>query len=905
MKPPIKSRSDFAKEKRNLEEITLTMNGKSISARLGMSLLDAATENGVKIPTLCHHRHLAPAGACRICLVEDEKSGRMLASCVTPVSQDMAIQTDSDTVRRHRTNIVRLMMANHPESCIVCSQGNRCELRQVAADLGVGITGLYPMPHYRGLEQANPFIIRDLSKCILCGKCIRADHELVVVGAIDYNLRGFQSRPATAHDMPLENSNCTFCGTCISLCPTGALSTKNSLYVGSPQRESTTVCGFCGVGCALVMGSVDGQVVETNPSHENNTVNQSTLCVRGHFAHDFLNAKERLTHPLIRKERELSPSTWEEAFELISGRLLSIKKTHGPQSLGLYGSSKCTNEENYLFQKVARSMLGTNNVDNGGSVSGLSCVESVVERLGGDIPPARLSDLEHAEVIFVIGADPTQSLPVVGYSLKRASRMNGVPVIVADPRRTGLVPFASLWLPLAPQSDCHLIHALAAILYKKEAFDAQYIERFTQNFDLYRKDLMAFDLERASQSTGLDADLLEEAADQLAGKRIAFVVGQGILLQRNGVQAMHALLNLALMTGSLGDQGTGVCILPPENNGIGAWDMGTVPDSLPGRGLVTDEASRKYWERTWGVRLSPDPGLSIVRMVEEAEKGNLKALYVMGENPLRGLPEIERVRKALQNLEFLVVQDILSNETSELADVVLPGASFSEKAGSFTNLEGRIQSFEPVVSPPGEARPDLEILAELANRMGQADQDFSLLNIRREIRRVVPAYSELRDEPGRCWVKGTSALKLFRGDGEGRLVNFTPISSTDDQAKDKSYPLEGILTSSRLHLGSGTRTGLSERITSFSHEGDVEMSFEDAARLDLNNGDQVKVSSEHGAVTRRVRLQKVLPSGLVYVPVAFQANEARQLIGLTQPGRQASPGWKQVSVRVEKSIKDQ
>jgi formate dehydrogenase alpha subunit len=881
-----------------LEEITLTINGKNISARAGISLLDAATENGIKIPTLCHHRHLAPAGACRICLVEDEKNGRTMASCVTPVSQDMAIQTDSDTVRRHRTNIVRLMIANHPESCIVCSQGNRCELRQVAADLGVGITGLYPMPYYRGLEQANSFIIRDLSKCILCGKCIRADHELVVVGAIDYNLRGFQSRPATAHDMPLEESNCTFCGTCVSLCPTGALSAKNNQYVGTPETESATVCGFCGVGCALVMGSVDGHVVETNPSHEDETVNQSTLCVRGHFAHDFLNAKQRLTHPLIRKEGGLSPSTWEEAFDFVSERLLSIKKTHGPQSLGFYGSSKCTNEENYLFQKIARSMLGTNNVDNGGSVSGLSCVKSVGERLGGGIPSAPLSDLEHAEGIFVIGTDPTQSLPVAGYYLKRASRMNRVPMIVADPRKTGLVPFASLWLPLTPQSDYQLMHALAALLYRREEFDASFIERYTEGFDLYRKGLTSFDLETASQITGLDADLLEKGADQLAGKRIAFVVGQGVLLQRNGVQTMNALLNLALMTGSLGDQGTGVYILAPENNGIGAWDMGTVSDSLPGRGVVTDEVVRAYWERIWGVRLSPDPGLSIVRMVEEAEKGNLKALYVMGENPLRGLPEIARVRKALHNLEFLVVQDILSNETSELADVVLPGAAFSEKAGSFTNLEGRIQSFEPVVSPPGEARADLEILDELANRMGQTDQDFSLLNMRREIRRVIPAYSGLRDGPGQSWITETSDLR--QADDKAHLVEFTPISSIEDQARDEAYPLEGILTSTRLHLGSGTRTGLSDRINNFMQEADVEMSFRDAARLDLRNGDQVKVSSKYGAISRKLRLQKNLPSGLVFVPTAFHDNEAQQLIGLSQLGKEVSPGWKQVSVSVDK-----
>jgi formate dehydrogenase alpha subunit len=648
------------------------------------------------------------------------------------------------------------------------------------------------------------------------------------------------------------------------------------------------------------MGSVDGQVVETNPSHEDETVNRSTLCVRGHFAHDFLNAKERLTRPLVRKDGELIPSTWEETFDIINERLLTIKKTHGPQSLGFYGSSKCTNEENYLFQRIARSILETNNVDNGGNVTGISTMKVLAQRMGGLISPAPLSDLEHAEVIFVIGADPTQSLPVVGYYLKRASRYNGVPMIVVDPRKTGLVSFSSIWLSINPQSDSDLVHALAAILCRREAYDTQYIERFTQGFDLYREGLMDFDLERASQSTGLGSELMEKAADQLAGKRIAFVVGQGVLLQRNGVHTMHALLNLALMTGSQGDQGTGFHILAAENNGIGALDMGVVPDSLPGRGYVTDETSREYWERIWGVRLSPDPGLSIVRMVEEAEKGNLKALYIMGENPLRGLPETERVRKSFQNLEFLVVQDILSTETSALADVVLPGAAFSEKAGSFTNLEGRIQSFEPVVSPPGGARTDLEILIQLAKKMGQTEQDFSLLKVRREIRRVIPAYSELRDDSGQSWV--TERSDLGHADGEDHPVEFTPVSYANDRVRDEMYPMEAILTSERLHLGSGTRTGLSERITGFLKDGDVEISFKDAARMDLVNGDQVRVSSEYGAITRRVKVQKDLPFGLVYIPVAFHGNEARQLIGLTQLGKEDSPGWMQASVKVEKIL---
>jgi formate dehydrogenase alpha subunit len=883
-----------------LEEISLTINGKNISCPSGTSILKAALENGIKIPTLCHHPHLEPVGACRLCLVEDVKTGRIMASCVTPVAPNMVIQTDTPTIKKHRINIIRLMMANHPESCIVCSQGNRCELRKIAAELGVGQIKLYPMPHYTGLEEANPFIIRDLSKCILCGKCIRADHELVVVGAIDYNLRGFKSRPATVHEMPLEKSSCTFCGTCVSLCPTGALSLKNTRYVGSPQNESSTICGFCGVGCSLVMGSVDNKVVEVNPSHKEDTVNRSTLCVRGHFAHDFLNVSERLTSPLIRRDGDLLPATWDEALGAVAKGVISIKKRNGPQSLAFLGSSKCTVEENYLFQKMARVILGTNNVDNGSYGAGKAVINLINERLdgGGRIKP--LAKLEEAEIIFVIGADPTQSLPVVGYSLKRASMMKRVPLIVADPRKTELVSFSSLWLPLAPHSDCAMINALAAILYSRKSYDTDFINKFAEGFDLYCDSLSSVDLKRVSRVTGLDIELMEKAADLIEGKKIAFVIGHGIMQQRYGTLAMDTLLNLALMTGSLSGDVQGIYLLARENNQMGAWDMGAVPDFLPGRQSLANDKIRKNWEQNWEVKLSPDPGLNMIRMIEEAEKRNLKALYIMGENPLRSLPQSERIRNALNNLELLIVQDILKNETTQLADVVLPGAAFSEKGGTFTNLEGRIQSFEPVVPPPGEAKPDWEILDLLFAKMGYSKRYSSLKDMRAEISFLVPMYAELGGNKGEAWIKETSKLRIFRSDGEGEPIHFSPVIETKYERSDKDYPFTAILGSLRYHLGSGTRTGHSDRVKDFGLKGEAEISLEDSARLNLKEGDMVRITSPFGSIAREVMLKKDLSTGLIFIPMAFHNNDVRQLIELTHLGEADSPGWKECRVRIEK-----
>jgi len=620
-----------------MENISLTINGKKITCPEGQSILVSAEDHGIKIPKLCHHHSLKPYGACRICLVEDEKTGRLMASCVTPAAQDMVLLTDSAEVLRHRRNIVSLMMAEHPESCVVCNKGNRCHLRMIAAELGIAENRLYQMPNHKPLEQANPFIMRDLSKCILCGKCIRADHELVCAGAIDYNNRGFNSRPATLHELPLEKSTCTFCGTCVSICPTGALSAQTE-FVGTPEKESTSICGFCGIGCSLELGVAADKVVDVNPSHLENSVNDATLCVRGHFAHDFLNSAQRLIKPRLRKEDELVPTSWDDALEIAAQRLLQIKEEHGPESIGFLGSSKCTNEENYLFQKIARSLIGTNNIDNGGYMYGrlfLDLVEKRTDEAGRfNFFAGPLSGLEQAEVIFVLGAEPAQSAPVLDYYLKRSAR-KGIPLIVAHPQKTDLAPTASVWLhpsrSLSPQKNnidafyLELTNILTAELVAQEATDSSFINRFTTGFDDYAAVLGRLDLAVAAQKANLETEPLRSALKILAGKRITFVVGEGLMLGRYSKEAMNGLLNLALMTGSIGYKGAGFHILAKENNLVGAWHMGTVPHALPGRLKVTDETERQTWEKAWNTAIPSSNGLDLWQMIEQAEKGNLKA----------------------------------------------------------------------------------------------------------------------------------------------------------------------------------------------------------------------------------------------------------------------------------------
>jgi formate dehydrogenase alpha subunit len=887
-----------------LHTIALSIDGKRIICSAETSILEAAEQNGIKIPRLCYHPELKPFGACRMCLVEDVKTGRLMASCVTPAASDMVLQTASPRIIKHRRNIARLMIAEHPESCILCSKGNHCRLRWVAAQLGVGETSLYHMPNYKPYEEANPFIIRDLSKCILCGKCIRADHELVAVGAIDYNNRGFKSRPATVHESGLEQSNCTFCGTCVSICPTGALSAKNTRYVGSPEQESISICGFCSVGCSLAMGAADNRVVEVNPAQLPGSVNGSTLCVRGHFAHDFLNSPRRLIAPMGRNNGnrdndELAPISWDSALDVIAKRLIEIKSVYGPQSIAFWGSSKCTNEENYLFQKIARVHIGTNNIDNGGYISGQSQLKVFDEKTGGGYRKNRLADLEKAEVILILGADPGHSVPVVGYYLKRAARQ-GIPLIVVDPRKTELASMAAIWLSIKPQTDLELINGLTALLHEKKAYDSSFLNLYTEGFSLFRYGLSSLDIKKICRLTHLEMSALNKAVELLQGKKIAIVIGHGVSQQKYASHTLGAILNLSLITGSIGCAGAGIYFLARENNQLGAMDMGAVPGLLPGRQFIGNNSARKKWEKNWKVDISPDPGLNLVQMIEAAERGNLKALYIMGENPLRALPEPDRVRNALKNLEFIVVQDILDNETVKIADVVLPAAAISEKEGSVTNLEGRIQSFKAVTPPPAKAKPDWEILDLLSAGLGNGNPYGSVEKIRQEIRHLVPMYGSLNG-PDQTWIQTTSGKALFKVQGAEGLITFYPVVSTEDDPADMEHPFTAIIGSQRYHLGSGTRTQASDRIQGVEFTGKLEISPQDGANLDLKDDETLIVRSRFGVLKRKVRFKKALPPGHIFVPAGFNDNEAMRLLNLSDMTKPGSAGWKTCPVRVEKA----
>ncbi|MFC2070219.1 molybdopterin-dependent oxidoreductase, partial [Chloroflexota bacterium] len=501
-----------------LQPVTITLNGREVSGYPGMTILELAGESGVYIPTLCHDNHLPPVGACRLCLVEEEPTARLMASCVTPIVAGMVINTDSPRVIEHRKTIIKLMLASHPDSCLVCDKGNRCQLRTIAADMGVGLVELERIPKAATIEEVNPFIERDLSKCVLCAKCIRACQELVVEGAIDYYQRGFINKIATMNDMPLESSECTFCGTCVALCPTGALMEKDRIYTGTVRNSVETTCPYCGCGCTISAEVKDNRIVRVRPGKEG--VNNGTLCVRGSYGYDFIHSPDRLQKPLLKTDDGFEEVSWEKALEHTASEFKRIKDEYGADSLAVLSSSKCTNEENYLLQRFARCVLGTNNIDNGGRLYNAAAV----------IPgtTSDLSTLEKSEVIIVIGANPASSAPLVEYAVKRAVKLGDARLILVDPRWTNLSSFAHLRLEPKVGTDVALLNGMTRVIIGEGLSDNGNVDITAKDFKDYTKALDKYSPEYVETVTGVHAEEIQSAARLYAeAGKAAIVYGTG------------------------------------------------------------------------------------------------------------------------------------------------------------------------------------------------------------------------------------------------------------------------------------------------------------------------------------------------------------------------------------------
>jgi formate dehydrogenase (NADP+) alpha subunit len=697
-----------------MPETKLTIDNKEVEVEAGTTILEAARQLGIDIPTFCYDPELPPNGACRICVVEVEKARALIASCVTPVAPGMVVYTESERVVRARKEILSLMVANHPLVCITCEKTGECKLQDYCYRYGVSDSAYVGEIKELSADDSNEFFIRDMNKCILCGICVGKCQDVVGAGAIDFTKRGFISNVGPAYEDRIEDSTCVFCGLCIDSCPVGALTPKFGVGKGRSWELETTraICPYCSVGCGLDLHSKDGVITGVTAAAES-PVNRGHLCARGKFGWDYQQSSERITTPLIKSNGVFVEVSWEEALGYIADNLNDLRNRYGASSLMGLCSPKLTNEESYLFQKLIRS-LGSNNIDSYTRHCHASSVDAMMEVLGGAAMTNSIEELVSAKSILVIEADPLDSHPIIGYRVREAVR-KGAKLIVANDEQVGLSDIANHYLPLKAGSAIALVNAMAKVILTEELHDEAFVAKRTEGFDVFVKGLDAFSPEVAAEITGISAEEIRAAARAYARAETAAIISSAVIRAESGGDLLvQALVNLALLTGNFGKESCGLYLPYSENNLQGCADMGALPGVLTGYQSVKEKSVRDKFTGAWKTPISAEPGISATELFEQGKASGIRGMFILAENPAACGEESFLAISVLENLDFLVVQDIFMTETAALADVILPAIAFAEKLGTYTNTERRVQLNQPAVEPPGTAFPDWAVIAELA-----------------------------------------------------------------------------------------------------------------------------------------------------------------------------------------------
>ena len=883
--------------------VKLIINGRQVTAKNGMTVLQAAQEAGIYIPTLCADPDLEPHGGCRLCIVEVEGMRDMPTACTTTISDGMVVNTETDAVNKARRSVIDLLIADHPMDCLTCVKNQRCELQNVAAYLGITERHLPGTDTQRPVDDSNPFFTLDRNYCILCQRCTRACDEVTMVNAIEVIDRGYDSKVSTFGDKPLMESICKSCGECVVRCPVAALVPKTNTM---PTYEVETTCPYCGVGCMMHLGIRDDKIVSIQGSR-NSQANNGRLCVKGRFGiADFVHHPQRLAEPLIRINGKLEESTWDEALDTIVEKLAS----YSSDQIAVIASAKCTNEENYVVQKFTRAVLGTNNIDHCARLCHAPTVAGLAQTFGSGAMTNSSNDITDAACILAIGSNTTETHPVIGFNVKKAVR-RGAKLIVINPRKIELVRYADIWLRQKPGSDVALLMAMMKVILDEGLQDAAFIRQRCENFDAFKQSLDSFNLASAEKITGVPREQIAEAARMYArNSPTAILYAMGITQHSHGTDNVMAIANLAMLTGNIGKSGSGVNPLRGQNNVQGACDMGSLPDVCSGYQKVTEPAVRQKFEAAWGIKLPTEEGLSITEMFDGILQGKIKALYLIGENPMLSDPDAGHVREALSRLEFFVAQDIFLSETAELAHVVLPGASFAEKDGTFTNTERRVQRVRKAIEPIGNCRADWLITCQLAQRMGAKGFDFEHPSqIMDEIAELTPSYGgisyERLEKGGLQWPcptiehPGTRILhtqQFIRGKGR-----FMPLEyKLPAELPDDDYPLTLTTGRSLFQYHTGTMSRKVVGLNMFKGEEEVEINPQDAERLALNDGDRVRVASRRGEITARVKVTDVSPPGVVFMTFHFAESPTNILTNPALDPVSKIPELKVCSVRIEK-----
>ena len=914
------TRSEF--NQIDVPTVTFELNGRSVSGRASETLIEIADREGIEIPRLCYKPGLDAVGNCRSCMVEINGERVLAPSCCRYPTEGMKVTTDSERAVAAQKMVLELLLSDMPET----EYTRNNEVDQWAAKLEVG------RPRFEARARVAPDLSHaamsvNLDACIQCTRCVRACRDEQMNDVIGLSLRGEDTKIVFDMDDPMGNSTCVACGECVQACPTGALMPARDVALSVPDSQIESLCPFCGVGCQLTYNVKDNKILYVEG--RDGPANQGRLCVKGRYGFDYAHHPHRLTVPLIRRsdapkrgDVEMDPSrvmeffreaSWEEALEYAGGKLATIRDTYGKRSLAGFGSAKGSNEEAYLFQKLVRTGFGSNNVDHCTRLCHASSVVALLEGIGSGAVSNPVMDVVKAEVIVIIGANPTVNHPVAATWIKNAVA-NGSKLIVMDPRRSDLARMSHRFLQFKPDTDVAMLNAMMHVIVHENLVDQDFIDSRTIGYDELKKNVEGYSPELMAPICGIDAETLRYTARLYATSKASIILwGMGVSQHVHGTDNARCLIALALMTGQIGRDGTGLHPLRGQNNVQGASDAGLIPMMYPDYQHVTDPKVQANFEKAWG--LAPDtldkkPGLTVVEVMHAIKHGDIRGMYVMGENPAMSDPDANHARDALASLDHLVVQDIFLTETAYLADVILPATAFPEKDGTFTNTDRLVQMGRKALNAPGDAKPDLWIIQQIANRMGLDWQYGHVSEVFDEMRHTMPSiggitWDRLEKEHSVTYPcvnegdPGTSVVFTETFPRESGRAKFVPADIIPAAERpDTEYPFV-LITGRQLehwHTGSMTRRALV--LDALEPDPVALVHPLDLAAMGGQPGDIVTIESRRGKVGLYARADESSPRGAVFVPFCYYEAAINRLTNAALDPFAKIPEFKYCAIRI-------
>ncbi len=865
-----------------MKQVTAFINTVKITASSDSTILEAAEQAGIPIPHLCNDSRLEPYGACRLCVVEIKGVKELLPACHAKIREGMEISTDTENLRQSRKFILELLLSDHTADCITCDNNGDCKLQHYSYEYGVELDKFKGEIHpFKEVTDINKAVHRDPAKCILCGRCVRICDEVVGAQAIDFSSRGFKTQIDTPYNVSLLDTTCELCGQCISSCPTGSLTEKMALGKGRKYdfKKTRTTCPYCGVGCVFDFNvNSEGKIIKVT-SEIGSVPNNGNLCVKGRFDYDFIQHPDRLKKPLMKKNGKLIETGWNKAISFAVKKLLELKEKYGPESLGFISSCRCTNEENYLMQKLARAVFGSPNIDQCARTCHAPTVAGLAMSFGSGAMTNSISEIADEDLLFVIGANPTDAHPIIGFEMKKALR-RGAQLIVVDPRKTWLAERADIHLPIKPGTDVPLMNAMMHTIITENLLQKEFIEKRVEDFDKLQEMVLTWPPKRAAELCQVPPEDIKKAARMYAkADKAGIFYTLGITEHICGTDNVRSTANLAMLTGHIGRESTGVNPLRGQNNVQGGCDMGALPNMLPGYQKIDDPAAIEKFSLAYGVKIPAKIGYTITDMLEKAATGEIKGLFIMGEDHLISEPNRDKVKEALKNLELLIVQDIFLCETAKMADVVFAASSFAEKDGTFTNTERRVQRVRKAIEPIGDSKPDWQILCSIAKQAGYDKMNYNHpAEIWDELASLTPifggvSYQRLEKiglqwpcfDFDHCGTKFLHEGNFTRGKGKFFALNYRPPA----EEPDKEYPF--YLTTGRnlYHYNVGTMTLRSTCSAQKSPENFCEINIEDARKIGIKNNEKIQIITRRGKLTVKANVGEKVQPGRLWMPFHF------------------------------------